>query len=229
MNLKHLGDSIRHTFLEDEDVPVAPASVQQAAVGQPYTLATPISLPAITVLPVAESVPQTYQESASAENPFTQHLKDCTDFNKTPVGVQVLEHLAPLEGLGLTDAQKFTVVLKAGAKDGLTAEAILKTVAECSARLQSENESFAASSAAFLVKEVESRKKLIQAESDKQEELRQKIAESQQVQNNISTEMVEAQSRNARTQAQFQVAFNTCRNDLDTTLSRYTAILKGSN
>lgn len=48
MNLKHLGDSIRHTFLEDEDVTVAPAPVQQAAVGQPYTLATPISLPAIT-------------------------------------------------------------------------------------------------------------------------------------------------------------------------------------
>lgn len=223
MNLKHLGDSIKHAVLEEEEpAPSQPVATPTPIASTPY-ISTPI--PSTFTTPPTETPQATGTDAGIAQ--FLQALKDKTDFDQTPVGQQLAEHMAPVADLPISDAQKLGVAIKAGAKDGLTKEKILDTLQGLSSVLVAEKNAFNASADRMMTAEVDSRKQQIQAEADKQEDLKRQIAASQQVQTELTSAMIDAQGSIQRKQAQFQAAYDSRSIDLTAAISKYTSLLQG--
>jgi hypothetical protein len=222
MDLKSLGESLKHAiFVEEADQPSTPppARVHPAQITSPVMTSTTTLPPSTVVNPALAG------EDAAGVSELLEALREKTDFDKTEAGQQLAEHIAPLADLPLSDAQKLGVALKAGQKEGLTGAKILSTLGALKAQLQQEQTAFNHSVELAMAAEVDSRKAKIQAEADKQAELKAKIAESQKVQSDLSTEMINAQSNIQRKQAQFRTAFDSRVVDLDTAISKYSSLL----
>ena len=228
MNLKTIGESLKHAIFVEEpdqaapqDQPIQPHAPAYA----PAQVTSPVITTSTTLPPAATVNPELAGEDAAGVSQILQSLREKTDFDKTVVGQQLAEHLAPLSDLPLSDAQKLGVALKAGAKEGLTGARILSTLSDLKAKLQQEQVAFNQSVNQAMASEVDSRRAKIQAEANKQAELKAKIAESQKVQSDLSTEMINAQSNIQRKQAQFRTAFDSRAIDLDTTISKYSSLI----
>jgi hypothetical protein len=159
---------------------------------------------------------------------FADRLKAKTDFDATPVGQQVNEHLAPLEGLPLTEMQKMSAVLKGGAKEGLTGEKIIATLQSLLGVLNAEQRTFAQSVAAATATEVETREKAIQDEVARAKSLEEQISASRQKQTDLSAELIAAQTNIERRKAQFKAALDARTAELQTTINHYQSILQGN-
>ena len=168
--------SIKDAIFEEEPDAKKPDPVRpplaQPQIHVPFQ-ADPLPTPAYTS-PVAESADS---ESMSV---FAERLKAKTDFDATPVGQQVNEHLVPLDGLPLTEMQKMSAVLKGGAKEGLTGEKIIATLQGLLGVLNTEQEAFHKSVAAATASEVETREKAIQDEVAHAKSLEDQISVSRQ-------------------------------------------------
>lgn len=217
MNLKHIGDSIKHSVFEEEE----PTPPQPVATPNPSISYTP-PITSTTFTPPTET---TGTDAGIAQ--FVQALKDKTDFDQTAVGQQLAEHMAPVIDLPISDAQKLGAAIKAGAKDGLTKDKILSTLQSLKAVLDSEQTAFNGAAARMMTSEVDTRKQQIQAEADKQEDLKKQIAASQQTQSELTSAMIDAQADIQRKQAQFQAAYDNRKSDLDAAVGKYTSLLQG--
>ena len=236
MNLKSIGESLKHAiFVEEPDSAAGPSPVQPPVSNAPPPGSMPAARPAqitspvmtsSTTLPAATSVnPELAGEDPAGVSRILESLRAKTDFEKTDVGLQLADHLSPLNDLPLSDAQKLGVALKAGAKEGLTGAKILSTLSALKAQLQQEQTAFNNSVNRAMADEVDSRRAKIQEEANKQDDLKSKIADSQRVQSDLSTEMINAQSNIQRKQAQFRTAFDSRVVDLDTAISKYSSLL----
>jgi hypothetical protein len=216
--------SIKDAIFEEEPDAKKPDPVRpplaQPQIHVPFQ-ADPLPTPAYTS-PVAESADS---ESMSV---FAERLKAKTDFDATPVGQQVNEHLVPLDGLPLTEMQKMSAVLKGGAKEGLTGEKIIATLQGLLGVLNTEQEAFHKSVAAATASEVETREKAIQDEVAHAKSLEDQISVSRQKQTDLSAELIAAQTTIERRKAQFKAAFDARSAELQTTINHYQSILQGN-
>lgn len=145
-------------------------------------------------------------------NSFLDRLKAKTDFDSTPIGQQVKEHMTPLEGLPLTESQKFTAVLKAGAKDGLTGAAIIQALQALLATLDQDKASFDTA---------------IDAKRNAAKEIEAKIAAARAEQDRLTTDLVTAQSGIQTKTAQYEAAYNARKTELQDKISHFSELLKG--
>jgi hypothetical protein len=228
MDFKSISESLKHAiFVEEPDstAPLDPSASMGAPHDYPAQITTSVITSSTTLPPAATLNPELAGEDAAGVSQLLEALREKTDFDKTEVGQQLAEHIAPLADLPLSDAQKLGVALKAGQKEGLTGARILSTLGALKSQLQQEQAAFNHSVEQAMAAEVDSRKAKIQAEANKQAELKAKIAESQKVQSDLSTEMINAQSNIQRKQAQFRTAFDSRVVDLDTAISKYSSLL----
>jgi len=216
--------SIKDAIFEDEPDAKKPDTVRpplaQPQVHVPFQ-AEPAATPTYAI-PVAGPADS---ESMSV---FADRLKAKTDFDATPVGQQVNEHLVPLDGLPLTEMQKMSAVLKGGAKEGLTGEKIIATLQGLLGILNSEQEAFSKSVAAATASEVQTREKAIQDEVAHAKNLEDQISASRQKQTDLSAELIGAQTTIERRKAQFKAAYDARSAELQTTINHYQSILQGN-
>jgi hypothetical protein len=158
---------------------------------------------------------------------FASLLRSRTDFDSTPIGQQLQEHLAPLEGLEITEQQRLGAALKAGAKDGLTGDAILATYTQLQAALEQENQSFQKALASATRAEVEDCRAEIAHRAETIKDLEAQIAAIREEQSRMSADMIAAQTRIAERKAQFQAAYTARKTELESAAARYQ-FLKGS-
>lgn len=202
-------------FNEDEKVNPEPAPLPMTPT-KSMAVPEPLSMPEVpTILLVG------------AANTFLDRLKSKTDFDATPVGQQIKEHMVPLDGLPLTDAQKMSAVLKAGVKDGLTADTIVSTLQGLLAVLDQDKVSFQAALDAATKKEVDARKADIDAEAAHAKDLEEQLKESHLKQSSVSSELITAQGNIGSKAAQYQAAHDSRQAELQAQIDHYTTILKG--
>jgi hypothetical protein len=217
-------DTIKDALFEEEPEAPKPSAVRpvppQPQIPVPFQ-ASPVAAPAFTL-------PDSDNGGPDSISVFADRLKAKTDFDATPVGQQVTEHLAPLEGLPLTEMQKMSAVLKGGAKEGLTGEKIIATLQGLLGVLNSEQQAFNASVATATASEVDTRQKAIQDEVAHAKSLEDQISASRQKQTALSAELIAAQTNIERHKAQFKAAFDARSAELQTTINHYQSILQGN-
>jgi hypothetical protein len=221
-------EKIKDAIFEDEPDATKPDTVKPVHPPQhipPPFEAAPFAAASTVSAPVISIDAATDPDSISV---FADRLKAKTDFDATSVGQQVNEHLAPLDGLPLTEMQKMSAVLKGGAKEGLTGQKIIATLQGLLGVLNSEQEAFTTSVAAATASEVETRQKAIQDEVAHAKSLEDQISASRQKQTELSAELIAAQTTIERRKAQFKAAFDARSTELQTTINHYQSILLGN-
>lgn len=222
-------DKIKDALFEEEPDAKKPEPVRPAVPApQIHLRQSPFPLPVGPTAVPALTLPDAGAGDPESISVFADRLKAKTDFDATPVGQQVNEHLAPLDGLPLTEMQKMSAVLKGGAKEGLTAEKIIATLQGLLGVLNSEQQSFNTSVAAATASEVETRQKAIQEEVARAKSLEDQISASRQKQTELSAELIAAQTTIERRKAQFKAAFDARSSELQTTINHYQSILQGN-
>jgi Skp family chaperone for outer membrane proteins len=122
-----------------------------------------------------------------------------------------------------------TAVLKAGARDGLTAEKIISTYQNFQAILKVEESTFTAAMQRAMDDQVAARQKAIEAEASKVKNLEAEITDSRERQSKLSAELITAQTNIQRKQAQFKAALDARATDITAAIQHYTSILQGGN
>ena len=223
-------DTIKDAIFEEEPGSKKPEPVKPVHPQAQIPVPAPFQADPFAAAP---AVPMTAMSIDGTADPdsisvFADRLKAKTDFDATPVGQQVNEHLAPLDGLPLTEMQKMSAVLKGGAKEGLTGEKIIATLQGLLGVLTSEQQAFAKSVAVATATEVQTREKAIQDEVARAKDLEAQISASRQKQTDLSAELIAAQTTIERRKAQFKAALDARTAELQTTINHYQSILQGN-
>jgi hypothetical protein len=182
----------------------------------------PSRLPSNFVQPVASDT--TFSDSNAGGVLFDQ-LKVKTDFELTPVGKAIKEHLMTVQGLGLSPASEMVAVLRGGAKDGITADSIISTLQGLKDVLLKEQTAFMAQADNATKNEVDTRMDKIARETEHQTDLQRQLAESQQIAAQLANEITEKKTTISSMINQFNTAFTARNIELDTQISHYNSIL----
>jgi hypothetical protein len=227
MNLKHFVDSAKGALFTEEAPEVshnAPAPTMPTL--GPSSVAI-LSIPLSSYTLPSSASPSDLTNPNLGTNPFVDILKSKVNFDSTPIGKSLKEHLDPLAGLPLSENQQLTAAIKAGIKDGLTANAILSTFSDLIAKLSTEKDKFASYVTNQTKLTVTNLQTQIQTEADKIKDLEAQITASRDRQSQLSTDLLNATTKIQTSQVQFSAAYDSLAADLNNSISHYTSILKG--
>lgn len=213
----------KHLIFNEPDAPAKPSPAPA-----PHTNGAIPVTPAWTPVFNADKVVPPTVDTVDAPNAFLDRLRAKTDFDGSDVGKQLQEHMEPLAGLPLTEAQQMTAALKAGVKDGLTAEKIQTTLQGLLAALDQDKAAFQTALAAATAKEVDARKAAIDEEVKHAKDLEDQITASRQKQSDLSTQLIQAQGAIQTKSSQYDVAYQTRRGELQGKLDHFSQILQGA-
>lgn len=199
MDFKHL------IFNEDEKPNPRPIAIPSPTGFAPVLAGSTVPMTSATY-PIPTVVPD-------GHNTFLDNLKAKTDFDSTPIGQQVREHMVPLDGLPLTEAQKFSAVLKAGAKDGLTGASIVQALQALLAALDQDKTSFDTA---------------IGAKQTAAKAIEDKIADARKTQDDLTTQLVTARSTIESKTAQYQAAYDARKTELQDKINHFSSLLTGA-
>ena len=170
---------------------------------------------------------QPYPATDKSGDVIYQLLVTKTNFDNTAVGKQVADHLIPLEGLPLTDAQKMQAVLKAGAKEGLTADKINTTYQDLLGTLPLESKKFNDSVINPANTALAKKKTSIAFLEADIQTLEATIAAKREQQSKLSGEIINDQAAIQEKQTTFAAAYNRRDSELKTAIQHTNDILKG--
>src|ERR1700722_14014375 len=135
MSFKDAYEKVKNQIVEEDDKPKAkagPAPQGPIAVVRPSEKATYYSSAVSPVLTPSAPSGGIYQD-----------LKSKTNFDQTDVGKVIQSYLAPLAGVTMDEATRFSVAIKmAGHKDNLTSFVILATFDKLKETLKIESDCF---------------------------------------------------------------------------------------
>ncbi|ABF43323.1 hypothetical protein Acid345_4323 [Candidatus Koribacter versatilis Ellin345] len=212
-------DTLKHLAFEDEpesankpmEHPVATAPVPTPAAVAP----APMSTPVVSTVEAA---------NVAGTDGVYKRLAAKTDFDKTEAGATIRKFLEPLSAISDTvmppNVKFKTAVVQAKAQSGLTEDSILSCFEGLKAQLQQEQQSFTVKAQQFEQREVAGRQERIN-------QVTAQITQLQEELSKLSVELVDAQGKGARAQAQFSAALQRRVSEIEQQKAQYAALLKG--
>lgn len=218
-------DTIKHAIIEDDPDPKSSAQNQAQQQAKPSPAAAVSRTPA----PAASSDGASYHAMGEGSEQVYKRILAKTDFQATPIAATIHKYLDPLSAIsGMDERTRFkTAVVQAKAQEGLTAEKILATFDGLKVALQNEQESFAATAEATKDQEITDRQKKVQEITDAIAAKQKEIGQLQQRLSQMSTELLEAQSKIQRAESQFTIAAQRRAAEIDQEKAKYVSLLQG--
>lgn len=215
MNLKSMGSSVLHKFVDVDEETAKKESKQAAPVARAPIISPSFSASFNNPSGSPFSVPATLVLDESVY----KNLFDKTNFDTTSVGKAIHKYFDALDDSGLDTETKFRMSMKQAAKlDNVSQENVLATFDSMKESLQREIANFGTAAANSEQQEITTRQQKMQ-DIDKQmsQLMDQKIK--------IAAELTNAQSSHSNATQQFNLASQKRGGEIDQQKSQFTALL----
>jgi hypothetical protein len=222
MSLKDFADAAKHAIFTDDDPKnkKAAPSAAKPVTPAPAVAPTPATVPNFGFGSAAAGAAYGVAPVVTENTEVYSRIVSKTDFDQTQAGQILNKYLAPLANIPLDPSMKLKTAVAQAVNDGLTVEKVLATFDGLKVALQNEVQAFNDAASGQTDHEVTARTTRIQ-------QIQQQIADLNTQLQQLSNDLVAAQSKISTATQQFSMAASRRGIELDQQKAQYAAMLKG--
>lgn len=214
-------EKLKHAVFEDEETKPKSNTADGRVPSLPPTSRTPVqtvTVPAFAPAPtpICDTMPAPDNSNSSDVYP---HLRDHTDFDKTPTGAIIQKFLAPLATLALDEHTKLKAAILQAKQEGITPETVLGVFDNLKTYLDQEKAAFETAANHFS-QTVEQLQQAIQTKNTL-------IAQTQKEIVDLTTKYAAGQGKLQNMHSDFNGAYARRSTELDQQKTNFESLLKG--